>query len=385
MSDLNDNIPKRVIWNMRHGEEGIMVKKRLIGISVGIGVIVVLLSAFVLKTLYEAGQFKSLIFHSDYICSAVKLAGPEDIVIDHENGLAFIGSFDRRASIRGEQASGGIYGYSLLADKPELVNLTADYAEQLHPHGIDLYISPSGERFLFVINMGGTGAYVGTTEGSTVEIFEYVDGKLHHLESITSSLITSPNDILGVGPRQFYLTNDHGLNDQLGKKIETYLKLPLSNIVYYDGKEMIKVVDNMVYANGLAMSADGKKVYATATTGKLIRIYNRDTNTGTLSKIKDIELDTCPDNVNCDIQGNLWVACLPRILSSNSYVSDASKVAPSQVIEIVLHDDDKYDIREVYLDNGHEISFCSAAGAFQDRLLIGSPYDDHFLDCSLKK
>jgi len=362
-----------------------MLKKISIGFGVGIGVILVLLLAFVLKTLNDAGQFKSLKFHSDYETTVVKLAGPEDIVIDYENGMAFIGSFDRRASIRGERAPGGIYGYSLLTERPELVNLTADFGAQLHPHGIDLYISPSGERFLFVINMGGTGAYVGTTEGSTVEIFKFVDGKLNHLETVTGSLIFAPNDILGVGPRQFYFTNDHGLDDLLGKKIETYLKLPLSNIVYYDGKVMKNVAENMVYANGLAMSVDGKKVYATATTGKLIRIYNRDTITGALSMIKDIGLDTCPDNINRDTQGNLWAACLPKVLSSNSYVSDASKVAPSQVIVIKLLDEDKYEIREVYLDDGYGISFCSAACPFQDRMLIGSPYDDHFLDCSLKK
>jgi len=362
-----------------------MFKKISIGIGVGVGVIIVLLSAFVLKTLNDAGQFKSLKFHSDYKTTVVTLAGPEDIVIDYENGMAFIGSFDRRASIRGEKAPGGIYGYSLRTEKPELVNLTTDFEAQLHPHGIDLYISPSGERFLFVINMGGTGAYVGTTEGSTVEIFQFVGGKLNHLETVSGSLIFAPNDILSVGPRQFYFTNDHVTDDPTGKKIETYLKLPLSNIVYYDGNEMKKVAENMVYANGLAISIDGKKIYASATTGRLIRIYNRDTITGALSVMKDIGLDTCPDNINRDTQGNLWVACLPKVLSSNSYVSDASKVAPSQVIVIKLLDNDEFEIREVYLDDGNGISFCSSACPFQDRLLIGSPYDDHFLDCNLKE
>jgi arylesterase/paraoxonase len=246
-----------------------MLKRILIGIFI----VLALLILFVIKTLYNAGQFRSIDPHFSGRCTPVKLACPEDIDIDPSSGIAFISSSDRRAAMRGEKTQGAIYGYSLKSEKPELVNLTREFPRDLHPHGINLYSTDRGEKFLFVINMGQDAHFHDTTEGSTIEIFEYRHGRLQHRETITGELIKTPNDILGVGPRQFYVTNDHGATTPLGKKAEAYLQLAISNIVYYDGSSFKLVAEDLAYANGLALSGDGDTLFATATVGKMMRIW----------------------------------------------------------------------------------------------------------------
>ncbi len=361
-----------------------MLKKVLIGIAIAIGVIIVLLLAFLVRTFWVAGEFKTIQPHSDYQGVQVKCAGPEDVDIDVENGIAYISSSDRRAAMKGEPTQGAIYGYSITADKPELVNLTQDFPGTFHPHGMSLYTSPSGEHYLFVINMASDNPFIDTKAGSTVELFQYEAGKLKHLETFSDNLIASPNDILGVGPRQFYFSNDSGATDRMGKMMELYFQLPISNVVYYDGKEFRKAAENIACANGFAMSGDGKRLYVTSTVGKLIRVYDRDTTTGTLKMVKDLDVDTGVDNINIDTEGNIWAGCIPKLVSYDMNRRDPSRLAPSQVLVIRPLANDMFEIKEVYYNAGEEIGGSSSAASYKSRLFIGAAYDDKFLDCTHK-
>jgi len=361
-----------------------MLKKVLIGVGIFIGIVIILLIAFVIRTVWYAGEFKSIQPHSDYQAMQVKCAGPEDIDIDIEDGVAFISSSDRRAAVRGDVVQGAIYGYSLLSEKPVLTDLTEDFKKAFHPHGISLYSSPSGEHYLFVINMASENPFSDTKAGSTIEIFQYDSGKLKHLETLTDSLISTPNDILGVGPRQFYFSNDTGATDRIGKSLEIYLQLPISNVVYYDGKEFKKVAENIASANGFAMSNDGKRLYVTSTTGKLIRVYDRDATSGALKMVKDLDMQTGVDNINSDSEGIIWAGCIPKLVSYDANRRDPAKLAPSQVLMIKPLSNDMFEVKEVYLNAGEEISGSTCAAHYKNRLFIGSAWNYVFLDCTQK-
>ncbi len=361
-----------------------MLKKVLIVVGIVIGVIIILLLAFAARTLWFAGEFKSVQPHSDYQGVQVKCAGPEDVDIDVEDQVAFISSSDRRAAMKGTPTQGAIYGYSLTTDKPVPVDLTQDFPRTFHPHGISLYTSPSGEHYLYVINMAGDNPFADTISGSTVELFKYEGGKLKHLETLGDSLIVSPNDILGVGPRQFYFSNDSGATDRMGKMMELYFQLPISNVVYYDGSTFRKAAENIACANGFAMSHDGKRLYVTSTVGKLIRVYDRDPATGALKMVKDVDVDTGVDNINMDSDGDIWAGCIPKLLSYDMNRRDPSKLAPSQVLMIRPLPNDMFEIKEVYYNAGEQVGGSSSAAAYKNRLFIGAAYDDKFLDLTHK-
>lgn len=48
------------------------------------------------------------------------------------------------------------------------------------------------------------------------------------------------NDLYAVGPDKFYLTNDHYFKSWFLRKMEIYMMLNLGNIIYYDGKAVVK-------------------------------------------------------------------------------------------------------------------------------------------------
>lgn len=72
------------------------------------------LIVFVLKTLLDAGFFKTIEPHFGGTLQIIEgIPDPEDITIDQESSIAFISSDDRRATRAGKPVSGAIYALPL--------------------------------------------------------------------------------------------------------------------------------------------------------------------------------------------------------------------------------------------------------------------------------
>ncbi|MBN2159234.1 MAG: hypothetical protein JW807_07550 [Spirochaetes bacterium] len=335
------------------------------------------IAALGLITLKDAGEFKKLAPHSSCTCVKVhNVLGAEDIAIDPSTGTAFISSHDRRAYLNeGKLFQGALFGYEL-AGRPRLRNLTAGLKMPFHPHGISFYRAPDGRRLLFVINH--------VSPLHTVEIFEYDNGALAHRETVTDPLMISPNDITAVGPRLFYFTNDHGSGSGFAKKMEEFLRLPRSNIVYYDGAGARVVAGGLAYANGIWAGAAGKLLYASTTTGKKFYVFRRGTS-GALTLLRAIDIGTAGDNIDVDARGTIRVTCHPKMLTFLRHAADEANRAPSQILEVRGSPEDGYSFTETYLDGGTEISAASVAAGYREHLLIGSVFEPFFLHCKAGK
>ncbi|MCI0694157.1 SMP-30/gluconolactonase/LRE family protein [candidate division KSB1 bacterium] len=331
----------------------------------------------IIDTIRHAGEFKNLKPHFDGQCQKIGgVAGAEDITIHPQTGVAFISANDRRALLAGEQTQGAIYVYDLQAESPELKNLTATFSQELHPHGISLYSSDNGAASLFVVNH--------RPDGEFIEIFDYQDSTLVHRESIRGELMTSPNDVVAVGPRSFYVTNDHGNVSTFGRTAEEYLQLARSYVLYYDGQSFKKVAADILYANGINVSHDGKTVYVAACTGLKIHVYDRDAGSGALQLAKQIPLGTGVDNIELDAAGNLWAAAHPQLLTFTGHAKNASKLSPSEILKISFTANGDHQIEQIYLNEGDEISGSSVGAVFGQKLLVGSVFEKYFLVCEMK-
>lgn len=339
-------------------------------ISLGIVAIIIV---FVGKTLYNAGVFTNIKPHFNGPVTEINgFTGAEDITIDKATGLALVSS----NNFSDDSQNGAIFLLNIKEDIPKPIKLTNSITFDFHPHGISLYRTLEGDKKLFVINHRKKGNYV--------EVFNFTDSTLVHLESIRSSLFVSPNDIVAVGEHTFYLTNDHDEEKSDWRSKKDLLQIPMGNICYYDGQKASIVADGFLYANGINVSLDGKLLFASATTGRKIKVFNRDLNTGKLTESDAITVNGA-DNIEIDEYGNLWVGCHPKLLSYLAHSKDRSKLSPSEIIKINYQSKEYYTLESIYLNDGKPVSGSSVGAVFGDKLLIGTVFGNKVLFCTVKK
>ncbi|MFC1824597.1 strictosidine synthase family protein [Thermodesulfobacteriota bacterium] len=344
--------------------------------------LILLIGGLIVKTFYDAGEFKEINPHFNGRHKVISgVLSSEDITIDPKSGMAFISSDDRRVRSRGGKSrQGAIYGLDLNFDfntgEPKLRNLTEDFKMEFNPHGIGLWTRQDGRLSLFVVNHSRT--------GHSVEIFDYRGKKLEHRNRIQGDLMHSPNDVIPVGPKAFYVTNDHGSTTKIGRTVEDYLQLDNSFVLYYDGSHFHKVASGLGYANGINISRDGKMIYVTTTVGQKLHVYHRELKTGDLTPRHSIDLGTGADNIELDEKGQIWIGAHPKLLTFIKHSKNPKVLAPSQVLRVSIEESDQYRIEEIYLSEGEPLSASSVAAPFKDILLIGSVLDPRFLLCKLR-
>jgi arylesterase/paraoxonase len=343
-----------------------------------IGAIVLVIVLLILKTFRDAGEFKEIVPHFAGQCETISgVLSSEDITIHPQTGIAFISSDDRRPWFQGKQGrQGAIFSFDLASDQPGLVNLTGDFDEEFHPHGIGLFLGQKGDASLFVVNH--------RKEGHFIEIFDYEHNRLIHRKSIRGDLMHSPNDVIPVGPESFYVTNDHGSESEFGRTLEDYLQLPRSYVLYYNGESFNIVAKDLTYANGINISRDGKTIYVAATVARKVFVYDRDMASHALKLRHEIDLGTGVDNIEVDEEGNLWIGAHPKLLTFVKHSKDSNVPSPSQILRVTVESTGEHKVDEIYLSDGDDLSGSSVAAVFQDIMLIGSVFDERFLRCKVR-
>lgn len=351
-----------------------VLKKLLIGLAA----IALILTIFVLDTLLDGGTFKSIDPHFAGSCTTIEgVTGAEDITIDPASGLAYISAHDRRNWSGG----GNIYSYQT-GSFAQPAAMPHDLDETFYPHGISLWKNPDGADRLFVVNHPPAPEGSEHRSDNEVVIFDIVDGSLKHVRTLKTDLPFSLNDVAAAGSESFYATIDRGSLTRFGSMLESYGRLARGGVAYGESGDITRITGDLVYPNGIQVSSDGTKVYVSESTGERLLTYARNTDTGALSLINEMEIDSGLDNLEWDEEGNLWIGAHPQILKFIQHAGDPAKRSPSQVLRINMHDGMSVD--EVYLNDGNPISGSSVGAPYGDHLLIGSVYEPFILDCKME-
>lgn len=332
------------------------------------------------------------------VCGPVEIPGQEDIVIDHAAGIALVAS-QRRRSATGKivsnpdkMESGAIFALDL-SGTPLAKRLLADQASlgfPFHPRGCGFFAGKDGVRRLLVISDRARGDHVVEMFDVTGETFATVG--LQHVRTVadTEHLI-SPNDLVALDGDRFYVTNDHGARFLLLRSLEDLCGLPWSTVVFWDGHRCHTVAREIAFANGIALDRDRNRLYVAATRSKKIHVYAWDANDPAqdLTDSGSLDLPGCPDNLEWDEEGHLWIGADPSFVKLALYAADMSPTAPSLVLRLCFDGEKPPRVEEVWRDDTGKLISASSVAAVHGqgsarRLLIGQPFGDHVLDCELR-
>ncbi len=323
----------------------------------------------------RAGVFTRIQPHFAGSCRVVEgVVGAEDVTIDRLSMVAFLSAQDRRALRGSTGPRGEIYSFDLQDPNAVPRPLTTGVPADFHPHGISLWVSDSGQRRLFVINHRSDGSH-------SVEIFQWIEPTLRHLQTVRYPELVSPNDLVAIDEARFYATNDRGVaKPGWWQTLEVYLALPWSTVTYFDGQQGKMAMTGLAMANGIARSARGDTIFVAECLGRKIRVVKADVRSGALTEQKVIPLPACPDNIEVDEHGQLWVASHPRLFALLAHSQDAAKRAPSQVFRI---NPESGKVEEVYLSDGTPLSGASTAAVAGRTMVLGAIFEPFVLVCSL--
>lgn len=304
------------------------------------------------------------------------VVGAEDLTIDPETKLAYLAGYDRRKAVKGEPTVGAIWVYDLNAADAQPIDVTKDVVLPggLWPHGISLYRGADGRKTLFVINHAG-GKH-------SVEVFDVAGAVLTHRRTVTGAELIAPNDLVGVGPDSFYVSNDHGHPTGWMRTVEDYLRLRASTVMFFDGTKFSIALTDIGGANGINVSADGASLYLSAASERTVYVYDRDLTTNALTKRAAVAVPGFADNIELLANGDLLLGLHSKIFELLAHVGDASKPSSSHVMRLKADGKGGFAPQTIYYNLGEEISGVSVGASVDKRLLIGAIFDPKFLDCA---
>lgn len=347
----------------------------------------VALLLYVGYTIWLGGAYRSTEPFVAGQCEAVTSPpGPEDMALlpdaaDFVPG-AIVASQDRR----NRSGPGGLYFYDMSSRPGRFTKLELPASLVLHPHGISLFTAAdTGQMFLHVINHR-------STERHTVEIFSVQRPAgtalpvLRHRGSVSSDLFVHPNGIAAAGPESFYLTNDRGpalgvIGQRWTHMVENLLQLARSTVVYHDGRGARVVAEDIAFANGIEISADGGTVLVGSTQWRMLLAFTREPQSGMLLRSGSLALPGGADNIRRDSDGNLWVAAHPNAFAFIGHAMDAGKESPSMILRLARDSRGVVQTEQAFGDPGTLLSGASVGLHRQGRLLIGAVFQPKLLDC----
>lgn len=311
-------------------------------------------------------------------CRAVTgggIVGVEDLTIDPETKLAYLSGYDRRARNALKPTRGAIWIYDVNAPDAAPVDATAAaLPDGFWPHGISLYRGADGKRTLFVISHAN-GKH-------SVEVFDVDGPTLTHRRTVTGEALLSPNDIVGVGPESFYVSNDHAYPTGWQRTAEDYLRLRMTTVQFFDGQAFTTALSGIGGANGITVSADGASLYLSAASELTVYVYDRDLATNKLTQRASVAVPGFADNLEVLANGDLLLGVHSKVLELVAHMRDPAKPSASHVMHLRADGKGSFIPQTIYYNLGDEISGASVGASVDKRLLIAPIFEAKILDCA---
>lgn len=321
--------------------------------------------------LYSTGFFRSIDSeHPRKVVAKIPIAGAEDIVVSPTDGFALISATERKVYPPKEPEEGALYYLDLMHEILQPINLTQSLELSIAPHGIDMLKIAEQTFLILAVN------HANNTH--TIEQFILEGTSLSHQRTYKHPSMIQPNDVVILSTDEFYFTNDHGYTKGLGKLIEEYSGIGMSNVIRVKKSRFEEVAQGIAYANGIAYNPQKQLVYVASPRGFAVLVYARNEKGG-LNYIKSIPAGTGVDNLTLDTAGKIWIGAHPNLLRFKAYAQGKYAFSPSEIVVIGPDSKGEPVTQSWWVDNGEIMSGATVAVPYKEWVLVGNVMDKHFV------
>src|SRR5690606_17778360 len=128
------------------------------------------------------------------------------------------------------------------------------------------------------------------------------------------------------------------------------------NVLHYGPGGFRVALANLVFPNGINVSPDGRTLYVATVTRRSLLVYDRDPESERLALREEVAIGSGGDNIEIDERGDVWIGAHPKLLRVQAHAGDSTALSPSQVLRLWRGADGTYQVEEVYLDDGAQLS-----------------------------
>ena len=362
-------------------------------VFVAMVVLILAIAGYLVHALAGLGAFRNTAPSFEGQCKVISgkgLTGVEDIVIDHSTAMAYLSATNRRDH---DGPRGNIFLLPVhnTDTGPIWTDLTRGIPEDFHPHGIDFHIDEDGTRRLFVVNHRGD---AWGTVGHEVLIYRMLEtGYLKLEESVREpDLIFNPNDIVALGPREFFVTNLMTPTNSTGRFLNALLNRKSGTIVHFKNGDIKQAEGPLPMSNGIAFDESQHLLYAAQSLSNKIRVW-RVTSGGGLLPLRQTEMGIGADNISVDEHGDLYIAAHPNLLQYSKHAQDGATASPSRIVRFASHDtsDALAGAAETIMETDGDPQFGAAEGlsgfsvaaVHQNVILVGTVFEPRIWRCEM--
>jgi len=275
--------------------------------------------------------------------------------------------------------------------------------EGLWLHGFDLWVQddqdPSSRAILFAINHRlpfekdhHRSHEVGAR--SVIEVFETTLGSkdLVWLKTIEDSTINTPNNMIALGPNEFYVSNDHAKKVTWKRKLDGFYNEPTS-LTYCDisdSRPQCKLaITEIIYPNGIT-KGPGSTIWVASSVGMKVKQLDIQAD-HSLVQLDEIPLRRVMDNINVDEKGEAYIAvisCIP-IWQKHTAPNGHHTPSPTEVWKVFNNTEadsyygKKYKVEKVFSDDGQKVSGTTNAVYYNHKLYMTGLVSNHVSICDV--
>jgi hypothetical protein len=324
-----------------------------------------------------------------------KAYGPEDFALSKLHEVLFVSSHNRRVV----SSTGTILAIDTVTGLEKDITIQS-VPKNFRPHGLAIF-EDAQRCTLFVVSHRAE-----LLLPHAVEVFDYhsASATLVHSRTLSSTLLTSPNDLYAINFDELLVSNDHCTGSPLAQLMHDAVGHECADTVYFSGNtnSWTSLNDPVSFGNGLIVhrgSSGGDHLIRSAAASYKLYNYSfqkeaeesdceavgsckADASSAGAPTLKLNYVETLPlspDNIEYDeYSGGLLIAGHP---STARFLINALFEVPAPSGVIIYYGQNNYEV--LYYSDGNELSASSVAVRTNETTyFLGQVFDPFVLRCT---